>query len=257
MEMTFDEYIQNPMGKENAVISNRTMYRNLYQSKLDKILVREAGDIQIKAYHVGKRYICYLKIPSEVVPKFYYDVLIEFRPPKGLAASDTKLNKYYVRFWSNDPSFVFTFTHAFIKNDIFIKDFSSKMSKKALKERAKEKNPAEQVGYVKSLYFAYLIMIKRGYFSKLRYTDKYSENALKRDIMDADDKIQARQDAAKSLSSQNRKDREKIKRIQSPNSNINPDIPVQPKKNISMVKKVPTIGKTVKKVGSVKKIKKK
>ena len=84
MEMTFDQYIQNPMGKENAVISNRTMYRNLYQEKLDKILVREAGNIEIKAYHVGKRYICYLKIPSEVVPKFYYDVLIEFRPPKGI-----------------------------------------------------------------------------------------------------------------------------------------------------------------------------
>ena len=48
--MTFDEYIQNPMGKENAVISNRNMYRILYSEKLDKILVREAGNIVYKLY---------------------------------------------------------------------------------------------------------------------------------------------------------------------------------------------------------------
>ena len=132
MDMTFHDYIQNPMGRENAVISNRTMYRNLYQDKLDKILVREAGKIDIKAYHVGKRYICYLKIPSEVVDKFYYDVLIEFRPPKGILP-EADLSKYLVRFYSNDPSFVYTFTHAFVKNDLFFKDFENKMSKKAIR----------------------------------------------------------------------------------------------------------------------------
>ena len=48
MDMTFDDYIQNPMGRENAVISNRNMYRDLYKAKLDKILVRENGKIE---YH--------------------------------------------------------------------------------------------------------------------------------------------------------------------------------------------------------------
>ena len=48
--MTFDEYIQNPMGKTNSVISNRIMYRNMYQEKLDKIMVREAGKVDYKAY---------------------------------------------------------------------------------------------------------------------------------------------------------------------------------------------------------------
>ena len=41
MKMTFDEYIQNPMGKENAVISNRTMYRNLYVGKLNNIMLSD------------------------------------------------------------------------------------------------------------------------------------------------------------------------------------------------------------------------
>lgn len=255
--MTFDQYIQNPMGKENAVISNRTMYRNLYQEKLDKILVREAGNVEIKAYHVGKRYICYLKIPSEVVPKFYYDVLIEFRPPKGILP-EADLKKYLVRFWSNDPSFVYTFTHAFIKNDLFIKDFTDKMSKKAVKERAKEKNPAEQVGYVKSIYFSYLIMSKRGLFSKTRYVDKYSESALKREIMHADKKIKERQEAAEKINAAKRKDRTKLKRVTSPKDNLNPDIPISPKRsNISSVKRISSSQKSINKISFTKKIKRK
>lgn len=247
MKMTFDEYIQNPMGKDNAVISNRTMYRNLYQSKLDRILVREAGKIDVKTYHDGKRYLCYLKIPSEVIKEFYYDVVIEFTPPKGITGTDLK--KYNVRFYSNDPSFAYTFTYAFRKNDLLIKDLEDKLSKKALKNPAKEKNPHNQVGYVKSLYFAYLIMSKRGYFSKLRYVDKFGLSALKKQIMNADEKIKLRQEAAEHKGKEAKK--EKIKRIaEKPTA---PEIPIKPK--IGKVGNIKSISKTtssIKKVGSIK-----
>ena len=245
MDMTFHDYIQNPMGRENAVISNRVMYRNLYQEKLDKILVREAGKIDIKAYHVGKRYICYLKIPSEVIDKFYYDVLIEFRPPKTIVGTDLK--DYLVRFYSNDPSFVYTFTHAFVKNDLFFKDFENKMSKKAIRERGKEKNPADQAGYVKSIYFAYLIMSKRGYFSKTKYVDKYSKTALDREIEHADKKIKDRQEAAEKKAKDRRKEREAIKKVSAP-SNLPKPGPVMG------VNKMNTGIGTIKKVGSARRV---
>lgn len=255
MEMTFHDYIQNPMGRENAVISNRVMYRNLYQEKLDKILVREAGKIDIKAYHVGKRYICYLKIPSEVIDKFYYDVLIEFRAPKKITGNDLK--EYLVRFYSNDPSFVYTFTHALVKNDLFFKDFENKMSKKAIKERGKEKNPADQVGYVKSIYFAYLIMSKRGYFSKTKYVDKYSKSSLDREIEHADKKIKDRQETAEKKSKDRRKEREASKKVSLP-SNMPKPGPVMTAVN-KMNTKIGTIRKvgTSSKVGAVRKTKRK
>ncbi|HAU87396.1 MAG TPA: hypothetical protein DCW90_18500, partial [Lachnospiraceae bacterium] len=200
--MTFEEYIQNPMGERNAVVSNRTMYGRYYQEKLDKIMVREAGQLHYKAYKDKSRYIIHIKIPSEVVPKFYYDVLIEFREPKeGVVGYD--LSKYKVRFYSNDPSFVFTFAHAFKKNGIFFSDFDDKMSEKALKEKADEKNPKDIVGYVKSLYFAYLVMQSRGLFSKLKYLDPYSEVMVKRSIMPADKKIKERQEQGQALSKKN------------------------------------------------------
>lgn len=255
MEMTFHDYIQNPMGRENAVISNRVMYRNLYQEKLDKILVREAGKIDIKAYHVGKRYICYIKIPSEVIDKFYYDVLIEFRAPKKITGNDLK--EYLVRFYSNDPSFVYTFTHAFVKNDLFFKDFENKMSKKAIKERGKEKNPADQVGYVKSIYFAYLIMSKRGYFSKTKYVDKYSKSSLDREIEHADKKIKDRQEAAEKKSKDRRKERKASKKVSLP-SNMPKPGPIMTAVN-KMNTKIGTIRKvgTSSKVGAIRKTKRK
>ena len=40
MEMTFDTYINNLMGKNNMVISQRSMYRELYTDKLDTIILR-------------------------------------------------------------------------------------------------------------------------------------------------------------------------------------------------------------------------
>src|SRR5699024_5923137 len=120
---------------------NREMYRQLYTKKLDAIMVREAGHLNRMESHLykdGKRYITYMKIPSETVPNFFYDVLIEFTEPDAKDPNVKKkimgnnLDDYYVRFYSNDPSFVFTFTHAFVKNDMFFKDFSNKMSKRAI-----------------------------------------------------------------------------------------------------------------------------
>lgn len=223
--MTFEEYIQNPMGEKNSVVSNRAMYGRYYKEKLDTIMVREAGKVHYKAYKDKSRYIIYIKIPSEVVPKFYYDVLVEFREPKeGIVGND--LSKYRVRFYSNDPSFVFTFAHAFKKNGIFFSDYDDKMSERALKEKADEKNPKDIVGYVKSLYFAYLLMKSRGLFSKTLYVDTYDSQIVHKGIMDADKKIQLRQEAGKKISAENARAKHKQKEMTSKRNNQNPETPL-------------------------------
>lgn len=210
--MTFDEYINNPMGIKNSVISNREMYRTMYMNKLDKILVRETGTINYKLYKDKNKYYCYMKIPSEVVPNFYYDVIAEFTEPKDKKIPlDATLKNYNVRFFSNDPSFVFTFCHAFIKNKLFINEYSDKMSKEAIKRRAVEKNPQEIVGYVKSLYFMYLIMRKKDLFIKIKYSDVYNEKIIKKEIMEADKKIHLRQESNKKINVEKKKEKQKLK----------------------------------------------
>lgn len=195
--MTFDQYIQNPMGKNNAVFSQRELFRNLYTNKLDKILVREGGKIDYTTFidqKTGKYYI-YFKIPSEVINKFYYDVIVEFYSDNPLTKGQQTLKDYNVRFFSNDPAFVFTFCHAFITNDMFIKDFTPKMSKLAVKNTGVVRNPKNETGYVKSIFFAYLVMKSRGLFNKLQYTLPYNSKQILGKIMHADEKIQLRQQA--------------------------------------------------------------
>lgn len=195
--MTYDDYIKNPMGKKNAVFSQREMYYSLYSSKLDKIMVRENGKFTFKQYVNKKhdKYYIYAKIPSEVIANFYYDVLIEFSSKNPLSRGVQSLTEYDVRFFSNDPAFVFTFAHAFIKNDLFIKELTDKMSKEAVKQVGKEKNPKDEVGYVKSLFFAYLLIKPRGLFNKRSYLDASEIDFKTLNIMHADKKILLRQEA--------------------------------------------------------------
>ena len=188
------------MGIKNAVFSAREMYRNMYTQKWDALRLRENGDIKYLLLTSKTDYYVYIKIPSEVVPKFYYDVVVRFMPPpdKNGAILDRTLNDYLVQFYSNDPSFVYTFAHAFSKNDMIIKDLNLRMSKLALKQKADQRNPSDQIGYVKSLYFAYLEIKHKGLLSKVRYTGatKYDKSLLLSMIMDADEKIDQRKKEA-------------------------------------------------------------
>lgn len=256
MEMTYDQYIQNPMGVANAVISNRNMYRELYMNKLDKILVREMGKINYTLYKSKSNYYVYIKVPSEVIEKFYYDVVIEFSEPKDKKLLDSSLKNYNVKFYSNDPSFVYTFAHAFIKNDMFITELKSVMSKEAIKSVATEKNPSNQVGYVKSLYFAYLYLKRENVFDKKKFILAKDINwkQLEKQIVPADLKIAQRQDAAKEKSIENKKVKEKLNR--SAKNPIEKDIPFKTKtsKPITTTKRVGNVNSTIKKSKITKKI---
>ena len=203
MEMTYQEYIANPMGRKNAVFGQKEMYRAMFQNKLDNIMVRELGKFSYTLYKdtTNDIYVCHCKVPSEVVPLFYYDTVIKFLPPED-GKNKSSLDLYNIQFYSNDPAFVFTFAHAFIENDIFIKDLTPKMSKEAVNKVAIEKNPKNDVGYVKSIYFAYLLMKKHGLFSKSTYmgqAKEYNIKTLLSQIEHADDKVSARQRAQEEI----------------------------------------------------------
>ena len=243
MERSFKEYISNPLGNKTAVFSSREMYRNLYTNKFNVLMVRENSKLDYRLYKDNDNYYIHLKIPSEKIKDFYYDVVIQFIPNK-LSAVEKTLDNYIVKFYSNDPSFVFTFAHAFIKNNMFVEDLKPKMSKLAVRKDAKEKNPNNEIGYVKSLYFAYIFMRSRGLFNKIHYVgaDKYNKKELLFNVMHADEKIQLRQEKSEAVS-------KKKKEVNHNNSNIN--------NNISngfgfgnFVKKVNTVGKVANNIKS-------
>ena len=160
---------------------------------------------------------------------------------------DKTLNNYLVRFYSNDPSFVFTFAHAFAKHDLFIDDLKSKMNKESLNKVAKVRNSNDNIWYVKSLFFAYLAMEKYNLFSKPIYDTNakpYRKKELLNNITQAEAKVSARQKAAEDLEKEKKKELEKQKIEKQASRNINVSTKKSTVSNISKTSKVSKISRT-------------
>lgn len=223
MDMTFQQYIDNPLGKKNAVFSQRDMYKNLYTDKFNKVLLREAGKIDYTLYVDKKkdRYVIHIKVPSETVKDFYYDAVILFYSNDPVAKSSPNLQGYFVKFFSNDPAFVFTYLRVFLKNDLFFEDLKPKSSKLALKNDPNEKNPYQIPGYSKILYFAFLYMKLKNLFTKAVFESQghqYSARELLKHIEHTDTKILKRQEEGRKQAAQASKEK-KSERKPEPSTN--------------------------------------
>ena len=197
--MTFEDYILNPMQKQGKVF-NATMreaMRNSYKAKFDNVLLREAGKIDYYKFRDKKNNIYYIliKVPSEIVPDFYYDVVLKFFAGSDVEDAGRTLNRYNMQVYSNDPSFNFTYAYVFKQNNLVIKELEPKLAKLSRTKAPIETNPDEQIGYVKSLYFAYLYMKQRGLFNAtIGWADAepYSKSRLLELVQSADTKIEER-----------------------------------------------------------------
>lgn len=259
MEMTYEQYIDNPMGKKNAVFSLRDIFKKIYTDKFDMILLREAGKINYTLYINEKedRYIIHIKIPSETLSNFYYDAVIMFYSNDAAAKSSNTLNNYYVKFFSNDPAFVFTYLRVFLKNNLFFEDLKPKASKLALTKDPKITNAYETPGYSKILYFAYLYMKSKNLFNKSLfkiYGTKYDSKELLKNVIHTDEKISLRQKLGDEATKQKSKEKKQSQKISSDTTTK-----YKPSENIKISKKSNIISSqnVVKKTGMVKKIKKK
>lgn len=201
--MTLNEYIVNPMGKSNAILSamTRESIKAQYDQKFHNVLLRENGKIDYYLYTDSKKneYYIHVKVPSESCRDFYYDVVFKFFADETIKDAGRNLSKYYVQFFSNDPAFVFTYANAFIKNGLFCREVISKMSKEAVEKKAVEKNPQEVNGYAKILYFGITFIKERGLLNTLKFAGArpYNQREMLSFIDHADQKIADRQEEGK------------------------------------------------------------
>jgi len=257
--MTFVQYIDNPMGKANAIFAARDSYKAEYMEKFDALYMREAGKIDRYLYYDKSRdeYYAHIKIPSESVKNFYYDVVIKFYTNDNAQRTNSSLKEYDIQFFSNDPAFIFTYMYVFLKHNMLIEELKNKCPKASLTIRPEQRNAYEVPGYVKSIYFAYILMSRSDMFLKTTYHNfgnRYSKTVLASKIASGEAKMEERRKVEakeKALKKQEKWDKDRIAnrgRVKSPTKNIN---------TIQKIGKSPPISKAgnVSKVKSVKHIK--
>ena len=204
--MTLQEYAENPMGKANAVMGKfvREAMRQEYTAKFHNVMVRENGKVNYYAYKDSENNVYYIhvKVPSENVKKFYYDVVFRFYADAGITDNGRDLRKYYVQFFSNDPAWVYTYCYAYSQQDLVIKDLSRLMDKTAMNSPAKEKNPQNLVNYSKIIYFGYMFLVERGLLkvSALGGAEPYTQRLLQSRIVPTHKMLLMRQEKEKEIS---------------------------------------------------------
>lgn len=164
--MTLEQYIANPMGKANAVVASayRETIKTDYTVRFHNLMVRENGKLKYYVYRNDQDnlWFIHVKVPSEHVKGFFYDVVFKFSADPTVADGGRDLRNWYVQFFSNDPAWNYTYAYAYTQQDLIIKELSSKMDKTCMNTPAKEKNPTNMVNYSKIIYFGYLFLKERG-----------------------------------------------------------------------------------------------
>lgn len=256
--MTLEEYIANPMGKNNAVMSAivRENQKNTYRAKFNQVLLRENGSIHYKCYYDEKPnvYWFHVKVPSEHVKHFYYDVVFKFFTNAENGTSNNLL-KWNIQFYSNDPAFVYTYAYAFNDRDLFIKELTSRMSKTALTTPSKEKNPSEMIGYSKIVFFAYLVLENKS-LTKLNVfkanLSVFSPKAFVNTIDNADNKIEDRQSQKVSTAKKKSVSEKEYKNIKrTVGGKLDSNVNIRTNKKISKIKSSAGKVGTVHKIGKI------
>lgn len=178
---TLREFIDNPMGKGSNAIPSRQLIRDDLKNRLDKILSNKDKDIKLSIYKYRDMYFFHFLIPSENMKrKNTYDVVLQFIPNED-SINQKNLNNYHVKFFSNSPSFTYTYAYAFNLYGLFIEELSNKFDKIIFENPPVTRNPGEVISYEKTIFFAcqYLIDNSVKYLTKSTIdliAKKYIEN---------------------------------------------------------------------------------
>lgn len=199
LEMTLDEYGKSPAGKGN--VTGSQYLAEAYKTKFEKVMLRYNGRIDHNFYTDGKSYFILLRVPSEVVSKFTYEVVFKFSPTKMTDSHSSTLKNYKVQFFSNDPAFTFTYAYVYNAHGILVDELLDKVPDEVLKTKPKERNPYGVINFAKILYFGFLYIRQHGFLEKHYYSESNlairNSNDFFKLILDCSTKAQLRQEGEK------------------------------------------------------------
>lgn len=150
---TLDEYLDNPMGKGSTAIFNRNLIKSDLDNRYNK-LIEKYESFRYYHYNDCKNIYIHIKVPSESKRENTYDVVLKFCLTDPSLKHDISILNYPLEFFSNCPSFTYTYAYVYGKNKLLISFLKDKYTNTVNKKQPVVKNPGEIINYDKSIYFA-------------------------------------------------------------------------------------------------------
>lgn len=153
--MLLTEFFNNPMGKGSAALNIKAI-----KEKYDERYNNFYKDITHQSFFIKKNIYISVNIPSSV-KGIFYDVVIKFTPNSKSAGSSVIDMDY--QFFSNSPSFLYTYANAYSKKKLLIRELDRKLSREMIKDMAKTRNPYSIISYDYTIYCALKYILINGF----------------------------------------------------------------------------------------------
>lgn len=191
--MTINQFLKNPAGHGSAAGARRDIIIDNLEKRYHKLYKEAKKLFKMSIFTEDTNYYFVFKIPSETYykEKLTYDVVIQLIPI-GSASRDLTLNRYAVKVFSNAPNFLFTYAYVYNKDDIIIDFLKDKVSELALTKPPEKRNPYQEYGFEKSVYFALLYIVGNKHVTKalLKKNKDLNTEIIKENIISCEEKLE-------------------------------------------------------------------
>lgn len=174
VNMSISQMVSNPTGKYSAFFASRARVK----AQLDSIFINNLRRYRKQFYavpyidNVTKNIYFYVAVPSEAyyMNRIRWDCIIEIE----YDAQKTLENRN-AKFFTNSPSFIFTYAYVFNQENLLPDFIKQKMPTQCLTVPPVIKNPVETRGFDKILYQALKYLLIGGCLTN-DYITKYKQN---------------------------------------------------------------------------------
>lgn len=146
MLQTLEGFLTKPFGKSE-------IKSNEYERKYKK-LTSEKKIFMEACTEVGDTYLVHIKVGSETNNTLWYDVVLMFFTDNKDVKRDISFRRYYVKFFSNSPSFIYQYAVLYKQQGAMIDMLADKMDALYADKLPEKSNPSLRNSYDKSIYVA-------------------------------------------------------------------------------------------------------
>ena len=249
---TIEEFLSRPFGNEEKRNSE-------FEAKFLK-LNREKRIRAIAHTQIDDDYLLHLSVGSDTNPTESYDVVLLFFTDNEEIKKEITFKNYYVKFFSNSPSFIYQYAVLYRQNGFLIDMLYDKMDEQYKDVLPDKVNKDHNMSYDKSIFCACkYVLMNRGLMNKyLNFSPKKSSEEFFRGIKDFSDvkMISEIRTMDKKINKELEENKKKQKEDKKNRRRKRPPNTVNKISKISAKKSTFTKNKTVIRKGTVKKTRK-